>query len=124
MNHWMELLKKLRKENPKLSFKEILKLGKKTYKKSKKHQKKSKKHQKKSKKHQKKSKKHQKKSKKHHKKSKKHQKKSKKHHKSRGGAALVPRLGMGQQGEVIESDRVPLTGVKGGLKEISLQGLT
>ena len=81
----MELLKKLRKENPKLSFKEILKLGKKTYKKSKKHQKKSKKHQKKSKKHQKKSKKHQKKSKKHHKKSKKHQKKSKKHHKSRGG---------------------------------------
>ena len=110
MNHWMELLKKLRKENPKLSFKEILKLGKKTYKKSKKHQKKSMKHQKKSKKHQ--------------KKSKKHQKKSKKHHKSRGGAALVPRLGMGQQGEVIESDRVPLTGVKGGLKEISLQGLT
>ena len=58
MNHWMELLKKLRKENPKLSFKEILKLGKKTHKKSKKY----------------------------HKKSKKYHKKSKKHHKSRGGS--------------------------------------
>ena len=78
MNHWMELLKKLRKENPKLSFKEILKLGKKTYKKSKKHRKKSMKHRKKSNKHSKKSMKHQKKSMK-------HQKKSMKHQKSRGG---------------------------------------
>ena len=71
MNHWMEHLKKLRKENPKLSFKEILKLGKKSYKKSKKHEKKSKKHEKKSKKQHKKSIKHHKKSMKHHKKSKK-----------------------------------------------------
>ena len=71
MNHWMEHLKKLRKENPKLSFKEILKLGKKSYKKSKKQHKKSMKHEKKSKKQHKKSIKHHKKSIKHHKKSKK-----------------------------------------------------
>ena len=71
MNHWMEHLKKLRKENPKLSFKEILKLGKKSYKKSKKHEKKSKKHEKKSKKQHKKSIKYHKNSIKHHKKSKK-----------------------------------------------------
>ena len=67
----MEHLKKLRKENPKLSFKEILKLGKKSYKKSKKQHKKSMKHEKKSKKQHKKSIKHHKKSIKHHKKSKK-----------------------------------------------------
>ena len=77
MNHWMELLKKLRKENPKLSFKEILKLGKKTYKKSKKHHKKSMKHHKKSMKH--------------HKKSMKHHKKSMKHQKSRGGSMVEER---------------------------------
>ena len=79
MNHWIELLKKLRKENPKLSFKEILKLGKKTYKKSKKHHKKSMKHHKKSMKH--------------HKKSMKHHKKSMKHQKSRGGS-MVEEMGM------------------------------
>ena len=71
MNHWMEHLKKLRKENPKLSFKEILKLGKKSYKKSNKQHKKSMKHEKKSKKYLEKSKKQHKKSMKHHKKSKK-----------------------------------------------------
>ena len=79
MNHWMEHLKKLRKENPKLSFKEILKLGKKSYKKSMKHEKKSMKHEKKSKK-------YLEKSKKQHKKSMKHHKKSKK------GGAMVERL--------------------------------